>query len=139
MGVTAAAIVVLALMSGVVGTSWALLRAWDAEKTAEENLIEAQNQRHISEEAAEWAETVRKNEAVARKVADDQRQMADGMRLKAEANLAYSKQANNVLAAVFTGLDPAANYLTVADFRNALRDNLSKAATELSSTFPTFG
>src|SRR5262249_22814679 len=41
---------------------------------------------------------------------------------------------NEILGSVFAGLDPRANYSTVADLRNALRDNLTKAVKELEGS-----
>ena len=56
---------------------------------------------------------------------------ADARRREAETNLAFATKGNEILGSVFDGLDPSANYATVAEFRNVLRDNLKKAVREL--------
>jgi tetratricopeptide (TPR) repeat protein len=55
----------------------------------------------------------------------------DARRWEAETNLAFATKGNEILGSVFEGLDPTAAYATLAEFRNALRDNLSKAVREL--------
>jgi serine/threonine protein kinase len=52
-------------------------------------------------------------------------------RQQAERNLAYAKKGNELLGSVFAGLDPKAEYATVADFRNVLKANLGKVVQEL--------
>jgi serine/threonine protein kinase/tetratricopeptide (TPR) repeat protein len=109
-GVLAAALVLLTLVGGVVGTSWALFRALAAETLAEERLAQADQ---------------------AREEEIKQRKLADERRLEAEQNLAFAKKGNEILGSVFTALDPKAEYARVVDLRNALRDNLQKAVEEL--------
>ena len=55
-------------------------------------------------------------------------------RQEAERNLAFAKKGNEILGSVFAGLDPKANYATVAELRNALRDNLAGAVKELDGS-----
>ncbi|MDW8264936.1 MAG: serine/threonine-protein kinase [Gemmataceae bacterium] len=55
------------------------------------------------------------------------RQEAETRRVEAEQNLAYAKKGNELLGSVFSGLDPKANYATVAEFRDVLKRNLHKA------------
>jgi non-specific serine/threonine protein kinase/serine/threonine-protein kinase len=59
---------------------------------------------------------------------------AEKKRKEAEQNLGFAKRVNQILGSVFAGLDPNANYATVADLRNALRDNLNKAEKELEGS-----
>ena len=49
-------------------------------------------------------------------------------------NLAFAKKGNEILGSVFVGLDPNANHATVAELRNALRDNLTRAVKELDGS-----
>lgn len=56
---------------------------------------------------------------------------SEALRDDVERNLAFAKQANEVLAAVFSNLDPGRDYASVADFRNAIGENLDKAALAL--------
>src|SRR5439155_24757121 len=97
--VVAAGLVLLALVAGIVGTTWGLLRA-DARR--------------------QEAEQARANEAT--------------QRAKAEENLAFAKRGNEILGSVFAGLDPKASYATVAELRNALRENLGRAVRELEGS-----
>ncbi len=101
--VGAAVLVALALVGGMIGTGV--------------GLIEARRQ-------AEVADGARANAVAA---ADAERKAKE----EAEANLGYASKANDILAEVFVGLDPKANYPTLAEFRAALKANLSKAATAL--------
>ena len=55
-------------------------------------------------------------------------------RQEAERNLAFATKGNEILGSVFAGLDPKANYATVAELRNALRDNLAEAVKELDGS-----
>jgi eukaryotic-like serine/threonine-protein kinase len=56
---------------------------------------------------------------------------ADARRREAERNLAFATRGNEILGSIFEGLDPKANYATVAEFSGALRDGLNKAVREL--------
>jgi serine/threonine protein kinase/tetratricopeptide (TPR) repeat protein len=111
--VLAASLLLVALVAGVIGTTFGLFRAEAARRA------EAQ-QRAAAEKAAE-AERLAKLEA-------------DTKRKEAETNLAFARKGNAILGSVFAGLDPKANYATVADLRNALRDNLNKAVQELEGS-----
>src|SRR6516164_6028215 len=111
--VLAAGLVLLALLAGITGTTFGLFRAEAARRD------EAQ-QRAAAEKAAE-AERLAKLDA-------------DTRRKEAETNLAFAKKGNEILGSVFAGLDPKANYATVADLRNALRDNLNKAVKDLEGS-----
>jgi serine/threonine protein kinase len=111
--VLAAGLVLLALLAGITGTTFGLFRAEAARRD------EAQ-QRAAAEKAAE-AERLAKLDA-------------DTRRKEAETNLAFAKKGNEILGSVFAGLDPKANYASVAELRNALRDNLNKAIKDLEGS-----
>jgi tetratricopeptide (TPR) repeat protein len=111
--VLAAGLVLLALLAGITGTTFGLFRAEAARRD------EAQ-QRAAAEQAAE-AERLAKLDA-------------DTKRREAETNLAFARKGNEILGSVFAGLDPKANYATVAELRNALRDNLNKAIKDLEGS-----
>ena len=104
--VIAASLLLLALLAGIAGTT--------------AGLIEAKNQERLAIAAA-TAENAAKLDAEAR-------------RQEAERNLAFAEKGNDILGSVFAGLDPEANYATVAELRNALRDNLAKAVRELDGS-----
>jgi eukaryotic-like serine/threonine-protein kinase len=59
---------------------------------------------------------------------------ANTRRREAETNLRFASRGNAILGSVFEGLDPQASYATVSELRNALRDNLNKAVTELDGS-----
>ena len=111
--VIAAALVLAALVAGVVGTSVGLVRANRA----------AEQERQAKVREAERAEGERQAKVE-----------ADAKRQEAERNLAFAKKGNEILGSVFAALDPKANYATVAALRNALRDNLAKAVGELDGS-----
>ncbi|MFN7730663.1 MAG: tetratricopeptide repeat protein [Pirellula sp.] len=70
----------------------------------------------------------------AEKLAAQRLQDALDAKREAERNLAYAKRGNQVLGSVFANLDPKAEYATIAELRNALRDNLQSAVSELEGT-----
>ena len=111
--VIAAALVLTALLAGVVGTSVGLVRANRA----------AEQERQAKVREAERAEGERQAKVE-----------ADAKRQEAERNLAFAKKGNEILGSVFAAMDPKANYATVAALRNALRDNLAKAVNELDGS-----
>jgi serine/threonine protein kinase len=110
---TLASLVLLVLLAGISGTTIGLFQAQAAQRA------EAW-QRQEAEQAAK-AERLAKLEAEAK-------------RKEAERNLAFAKKGNEILGSVFAGLDPKANYATVADLSNALRDNLNKAVKDLEGS-----
>jgi eukaryotic-like serine/threonine-protein kinase len=103
-GVVSFALVFIALVGGIIGTTVELFRAREAEKQAKE-----QGRR-----------------------ADDERAVAETRRIEAEKNLSYAKQGNKILGSVFAKLDPKAEYNNLAEFRNALRVNLQSAVEQLA-------
>jgi serine/threonine protein kinase len=56
---------------------------------------------------------------------------ADARRREAERNLAFATRGNEILGSIFEGLDPEANYATVAELSGALGDGLKRAVGEL--------
>jgi eukaryotic-like serine/threonine-protein kinase len=111
--VIAAALVLAALLAGVVGTSVGLERANRA----------AEQERQAKVREAERAAGERQAKVE-----------ADAKRQEAERNLAFAKKGNEILGSVFAALDPKADYATVAALRTALRDNLAKAVGELDGS-----
>jgi serine/threonine protein kinase/tetratricopeptide (TPR) repeat protein len=118
--VLAASLVLLTLVAGVIGTSLALVqakRAAAAERLARDDAVE---QKGLAEQAAAQQRLAKRE--------------ADAKRKEAETNLTFAKKGNEILGSVFAGLDPKANHATVADLRNALRDNLNKAVKDLEGS-----
>lgn len=105
-GVASVALFALALIGGIVGTSWALSRARQAEQDAN---------------AAWEAEST-------------QRQKAEMSQQLAEKSLAFARKGNEILGSVFADLDPNAVYREVSDLRNALGGNLEDAVKELDDS-----
>ncbi|MEZ6095949.1 MAG: tetratricopeptide repeat protein [Pirellulaceae bacterium] len=58
---------------------------------------------------------------------------ADDRFKDAQANFAFAQSGNEILGTVFEDLDPDAEYTTVADLRNALKERLESAANKLDS------
>jgi hypothetical protein len=97
----------------------------------------AEAERHAKQREAERADGERRAKEREAERAAGERQAkldADSKRQEAETNLAFAKKGNEILGSVFAGLDPKANYATVAELRNALRDNLSKAVRDLEGS-----
>jgi serine/threonine protein kinase/tetratricopeptide (TPR) repeat protein len=116
----AVSLVLLTLLAGVVGTTLGLL--------------EARRQAEIAGRKEQDAST---EKAKALLAAEEQRKAkteANLKRVEAERNLAFAKQGTEILGSVFAGLNPKAKYETIAELRNAMRDNLTRAASELEGS-----
>ena len=116
----ATTLVLFSLLAGIAGTTWGLFRAEKAR-------VAEAKQRQLAE-AKEREANDERVKAVA--AADKERQAKE----QAQKNLAFAKKGNEILGSVFTGLDPKANYATIAQLRNALRDNLLTAVKELEGS-----
>jgi serine/threonine protein kinase/tetratricopeptide (TPR) repeat protein len=125
--VVAASLVLAALLAGMAGTTWGLLQARQSAEAERLANGEAQAKKTLAEANETKAIAAAARERQAKSDADDKRR-------EAEANLAFATKANAILGSVFEGLDPKADYATVAELRNALRDNLSKAVQELEES-----
>ncbi|MEO2089621.1 MAG: serine/threonine-protein kinase, partial [Gemmataceae bacterium] len=102
----AGGIIAAVLLAGTTVSLWQMFRAMTAEGQAKTNEQTAVTERD-----------------------------AKGIALKdAETNLGYARKSNHILGSVFAGLDPKANYQTVADLQQALTKNLRKAVAELDGT-----
>ncbi len=101
-----AAVVMLVLTAGIVGTALGLREA----KTQEENA---------------------KNEAIAKGAALEAEKVAKN---KAETNLGFAKKGNEILGSVFAALDPKKNYTTVGELSEALTTNLGNAVKALDGS-----
>lgn len=104
--VSAASLLALSLLVGLIGTSVGMVWAIKAEKLASERFDEAESARKESE----------------------------ARRQEAEQNLAYAEKGNEILGSVFSALDPDANYASIAEFREALSKNLEMASAELDES-----
>ncbi len=125
--VIAASLVLLALLAGMAGTTWGLFQARQQE-------TEARRQEQIARGESLEKEKARKAEAAR---ADGERLAkleAERKRRDAETNLGYAKKGNEILGSVFKNLDPKQNFATVAELRDALKANLSKAVQDLEGT-----
>ncbi|MCL6503968.1 MAG: serine/threonine-protein kinase, partial [Pirellulales bacterium] len=116
----AAAAVAAVLVAGLGASLWQMRRAMTAEALANKYAAEAVAERDAKAQALQA-------EAQARQLAEQQK-------LEAETNLGYARKANQILGSVFTGLDPKAEYQTLAEFRNALAANLTHAAEQLEGS-----
>lgn len=109
--------ILLTLSVGLTASLWQMQRAIRAEGEAVVNAEQAREERDAKETA---------------RIAEQQR--ANGERQakeEAERNLGFARKGNEILGSVFTGLDPNAKYETIAELRNALKMNLTKAIAEL--------
>jgi serine/threonine protein kinase/tetratricopeptide (TPR) repeat protein len=125
--VIAASLVLFVLLAGTVGTTLGLLearRSAEAERLAK---VDAQEKQTLAEQNETKAVAAAERERAAKTDADVRRR-------EAETNLAFATKGNAILGSVFERLDPKANYGTVAELRNALRDNLNKAVKELEGS-----
>ena len=125
--VIAASLVLLALVGGAVGTTVGLIEAKKQTERAQIQEAEARKQERIAKE-----------EATAKGIALDAEKAAkaeaEANLKQAKDNLAFATKGNEILGSVFAGLDPNANYSTVAELRDALKANLRKAVAELDGT-----
>jgi eukaryotic-like serine/threonine-protein kinase len=132
--VIAASLLMLALLSGIAGTTIGLFEAKRQEALA---LAAAAQERDAKVREAERAEGERlakldaQAAAAAEKAAKEQSEV---QRKKAERMLAFAKKGNAILGSVFTGLDPNANYANVGELSQALKANLTKAVQELEGS-----
>ena len=118
--VIAASLVLAALLAGIVGTTLGLFEARRQATIADDEKVKA-----IA--AAEKEQQARQREA---ERAEGEKKAKD----EAIRNLEFARKGNDILGSVFVGLDPQADYRTVAELRNALRDNLTNAVKELDGS-----
>ncbi|MBM3982866.1 MAG: serine/threonine protein kinase [Planctomycetes bacterium] len=122
--VVAASLVLLALLAGIVGTSWQAVRAERAraDEAAQRQLAEA-NEKEANDARAKAVDAANRERLA--KVAEEVK------RKEAETNLAFATKGNEILTMVFAGLDPNRNYANVGELLQVLKENLTKAAKEL--------
>ena len=108
--VTAAALVLLALVLGVVGTTLGLFEAW--------------RQQGIAVAAARAEEKARRDEAEQRRIADEQRQQA-------EKRLAQVTKMNDILGSIFQDLDPENAQKEGKPLSAVLGERLDRATAEI--------
>jgi serine/threonine protein kinase/tetratricopeptide (TPR) repeat protein len=129
--VIAAGLVLMALATGLVGTSVGMVEAKRQEGIA---VAAAENERQAKLREAERAEGERMaKEREAERAEGEQAAKVEAQRNLelANTNLAFARKGNEILGSVFTGLDPKANYATLGELSQALKDNLKKAVREL--------
>jgi tetratricopeptide (TPR) repeat protein len=112
--------VTVVLLAGLGVSLYQMQRALSAEALA---------RKHAAEAVAE-----RDAKAKALQAEEQARLLAEQKRQEAETNLGYARKANEILGSVFTGLDPRAEYETIAEFRNALASNLKQAVEQLEGS-----
>ncbi len=117
---TAASLVLLALVAGVVGTSLGLLEARRQAELARGKALEANEEKGRALLAAQ-------EERKAKLEADQKRQ-------EAERNLAFAKKGNEILGSVFAGLDPKRIAESGRPLQDVLRQNLNTAVKELEGS-----
>jgi serine/threonine protein kinase len=117
---TAAATVSVTLLAGLTASVWQMRRAIIAEQSAVSNAEDARRERDAKEQA---------------RLAEQQRAEGEQIaKLQAEKNLDFARRGNEVLQSVFKSLDPAAEYKTIAELRNALSTNVQKAIGNIEGT-----
>jgi eukaryotic-like serine/threonine-protein kinase len=108
--VTAAALLLLALLGGFAGTAWGLVQAEERRKEAEQARAREREQKDIAI-ANEAKAVAAKEEAV--------------------TNLKFSQRGNQILGAVLYGLDPKRVSESGRPLQEFIRDNLKAAVREL--------
>ncbi|MCX7701903.1 MAG: tetratricopeptide repeat protein [Gemmataceae bacterium] len=124
----------LVLLAGLLVTRWQMNRAVIAESKARQSEQLALQERDAKELALQAETKALADKTSALQAEREAKALAEQRRLQAEANLAFARKGNEILGAVFRNLDPSANYATVAEFRNALKQNLLNAVRELDDT-----
>jgi serine/threonine protein kinase/tetratricopeptide (TPR) repeat protein len=115
--VVAAALVLLALVAGTIGTSWGLIRAEERRQQAE---------------AARKAESERaEGERLAKLDAQDQKVKAEAANARAQKRLEQIEKGNEVLTGIFADLDIRAVKAGDKPLEAVLADRLVKAAEQL--------
>jgi serine/threonine protein kinase len=108
--VLAASLVLLALMAGMIGTTW--------------GLIEARRQAQLARDEATAKENARKAEA-------EQRSAADAANEQAQKRLTQVKKTNDILGSIFENLDPKEIARADRPLQAILVEKLDKAVAQL--------
>src|SRR5262249_9946675 len=130
----AASLVFLALVAGVIGTTVGMLeanRATEAERKATNDALE---QKRLAELAAEEERQAKVREGQRADGEQKAKVEAETRRKEAERNLAFAKKGNEILGAVFAGLDPKQIAESGRPLQDVLRKNLGKAVKELEGS-----
>lgn len=125
--VIAASMVLLALVLGVIGTSWQAYRAAVA-------LSGETKQREIAERRQEEANKARRAAVEAAARERTAKQAEEKKRGEAETNLQYSREGNKILSSIFAGIDPRKEIANDGDLRKQLLENLQTAITKLEGS-----
>jgi tetratricopeptide (TPR) repeat protein len=128
----------MALLVGIAGTTWGLVRANQAagaERIARED---AEAQQRLAEAERGKAEAAARDELRAREREAERaegerkaKQEAEARKAEAERNLAFARKGNEILGSVFAGLDPKQIAESGRPLQDVLKDNLKQAVAEL--------
>ncbi len=136
--VLAASLVLFALVAGIAGTTFGLIGAEHARAAEAEQRERAEaKEREANGEKVKALAAVRAKqealiEAAAKQRAAEKAAAAERLaKQEAETNLAYARKGIDILGSVFVGLDPDREYATLADLRNALKENLMGAVRDM--------
>jgi serine/threonine protein kinase/tetratricopeptide (TPR) repeat protein len=129
----------LALVAGLIGTTFGLREAMrqaslaKAETVAKDAALQVEaEQRREAIRQREEADRLRHEAEQQLQRAIEAEALADARLVTSERHLAFAKKGNEVLGSVFVNLDPTAEYTTVAELRNALAENLNQVSAELT-------
>jgi hypothetical protein len=129
--VLAAAVVVLALVAGVIGTTIGLLRANHAEDEARANAWTAEQARRHEAQERQRAEQARANEEKERRHAQHAAAEESKAKEVADARRRQAEAVANLLQSLFQGLDPRATKLDGLDVKDQLLARLEETAAQL--------
>jgi serine/threonine protein kinase/tetratricopeptide (TPR) repeat protein len=129
--VIASVLVTLALVGGLVGTRLGQLEALRQAELARQETID--KEAALAEEQRQRAEVERQRVIAERQMwrAQEAETLAEQRLVTAEKNLQFARQGNEILGAIFSDLDPTANYSEVAQLRAVLSKNLTRAVEQL--------
>ena len=126
--VLAAAVVVLALIGGVIGTSWGLHRALRAEELANERFAQVEQAQSETRQALADSEDARGRAEGAQKQAEQARTASEQARVKAEVARNQAAAVSDYLVNAFRRPDPATDgrQLKVVDLLDRAADQLDR-------------
>jgi serine/threonine protein kinase/tetratricopeptide (TPR) repeat protein len=129
--VVAVSLLVLALLAGILGTTWGLIEARQQEH-------EARHQERLAREEAEDKERARQDEATQRAIAEAQKVKAEqaaeaekAARTQAQKRLSQIEKANAILGSIFDNLDPREIAQAQRPLQAILVEKLDQAVAQL--------
>jgi serine/threonine protein kinase len=132
--VLAASLVLLALVAGMIGTTLGLVQANHAAEAERVARKEAEDQQGLAEQAAAQERQAKVREAQRADGEKKAKLEADAKRQEAERNLAFAKKGNEILGAVFAGLNPKQIAESGRPLQDVLCQNLTQAVKELEGS-----